>query len=305
MPLVSCFIPAFKGMPHLQEAVESIRQQAFGDWECIVIDDASTDGTWSYLQSLDDPRFVVHRMPANSHVAATSNLAQQLARGQYLARLDQDDRAVPERLALQVAYMQAHPDVTVCGGWMQLFGEHQGLAHAPQDDAHIKANFLMAMGNIANPASMVRLDFLRQHRLYSDPQFPLSCDYGLWVECMLRGARFANLPQVLTHYRIHGQQGSRHLAEVRRGVQRIRTLILHHWYPALTAREIDAIEPLLHAQGVQSMTREQLLQGLSVCDRLQAEPGTSQHGEDRQAVAAYIAKRAQLWRDAMNKPQSV
>jgi glycosyltransferase involved in cell wall biosynthesis len=295
-PLVSCFIPAYNKLDFLQEAIESIRSQTYPRWECLVIDDCSTDGTWRYLQSLDDPRFSVRRMEVNCHVATTGNLALRLARGKYLARLDQDDIALPDRFEAQVDFMERNPHVWVVGGRSIWFGARDGLSRGgPPIDAQIKANFLLAVGNISNPASMLRLEPVRSNGICYDPQYPLSCDYGLWVECMFAGAVFANLEQPVIKYRLHADQGSHSKDEIRRGVRRVRLQILQRWFPFLTGREMDAAEPILHTFGPPRLTLAQVRSGIAACDKILACPVESVMGEDRNQVLAYVKHMRDQW----------
>jgi GT2 family glycosyltransferase len=141
---------------------------------------------------------VVLRNPVNTHVATASNIAMRMARGRYFARLDQDDIAVPERLRRQVDFLDRRADVAVCGGRMDNFGSQQGTSKLPAEDARIMAMLLPAVNGFANPTTMSRLEFIRRHAILSDPRFPLSCDYGMWVDCMFHGGAFANLQEVLT-----------------------------------------------------------------------------------------------------------
>jgi glycosyltransferase involved in cell wall biosynthesis len=303
-PLITCFIPAYNGAAFLPEAVASIQDQTLEDWECLIIDDCSTDGTWSYLRTIQDSRIILVRNPAQLNVATSSNVAQHLARGRYLARLDQDDIAMADRFEKQATFMEKHPEVAVCGGWMEMFGIQNGLAVAYETDPFIKANLLPAIGNIYNPASFVRLDFLRHHQIHSDPSYPLSCDYGMWVDCMLHNARFHNLQEPVTRYRVHANQGSRQTNEIRRGVRKARTWILHHWFPSLTSRQIAEVEPLLHVFGSVEMSPDNALAGLSVCEQLLADPQPSVHGEDRSHVYAFIRERKIVFEKLLETPRA-
>ncbi len=159
-PLVTVYVPVYNGATWLLEALASITSQTLADWECILVDDHSTDDSPAILAeaSSGDARFRVYRQPANLNVANASNLALRLARGKYLARLDQDDLAVPARLAQQAGFLESNPRIDVCGGAMQYFGAQEGLAQLPPDDGTIKANLLTGMNSIGNPASMVRTE---------------------------------------------------------------------------------------------------------------------------------------------------
>jgi len=298
-PAVTVFIPVHNGADFLADSVDSIRRQTFTDWECILVDDASTDASREWLDRIDDARFVVIHNPVNTHVATASNIAMRLARGRYFARLDQDDIAMPERLAHQVAFLDSHPEITVCGGWMAHFGNAEGTGRTHPDDARIKAMLLVAVGNIANPASMVRMDFVRRHHIVSDPRFPLSCDYGMWVDVMFHGGRFANLEEVVTRYRLHAAQGSRQKEEIRRGVRYMRLQILHAWFPGLSGAQVQALEPILHVFGPPRLSERAVRAGLAAADAALAAPSTSVHGEDRELVGRLIRSQRKQWTDAL------
>lgn len=294
-PLVTVYVPVYNGAAFVREALDSIAAQSFGDWECIVVDDDSSDHSRELVGAYRDPRFRLYRQPVNMNVANASNLALRLARGKYLARLDQDDLAAPTRLAEQLSFLEAHADIEVCGGAMQLFGDRNGLALFPEHDAQIKANLLTAMDNIANPASMVRIAFLRTHSIVNDPRFPLSCDYGMWVDCALAGARFANLPGVVTHYRTHAAQASNDMDALQRGVIDAKTRLLLAWFPDLGLSEVRAVEPLLRANAVVFLDAAAAARGVAVGRKLIAPDRPSVLGEDRVRVHAFIQQRCAIW----------
>jgi len=151
-PLVTVYIPVYNGSAFLYEALDSIAAQSMVDWECLLIDDASTDQCLDIVEC--DARVRVLQQPVNMNVANASNVAIRAAHGKYLARLDQDDIAAPTRLAEQVDFLERHPEVDVCSGAMQLFGEASHVWSLPTTDAEIKANLIAALENIANPDSM-------------------------------------------------------------------------------------------------------------------------------------------------------
>ncbi|WP_218511688.1 glycosyltransferase family A protein [Variovorax sp. dw_308] len=301
-PLVTFYVPVYNGAAYLCESLDSISAQTFGDWECLLIDDHSTDDSPAILEdACRDPRFRAYRQPANLNVANASNLALRLARGKYLARLDQDDLAEPTRLAEQVAFMESHPEVDVCGGALLYFGRDNGVAGLPADDGTIKANLLTGMNNIGNPASTVRTAFLREHSIVNDPRFPLSCDYGMWVDCTLAGGRFANLPGVMTRYRTHEGQASVDMVALQVGVIQAKTRLLLKWFPDLSFAEVQAMEPLLRANAVVFLDRESATRGVAVLRKAMASPRPSVSGEDRAAVEAYLAQRCALWQGHLDE----
>lgn len=303
-PLVTVYIPMYNGAAFVREALDSIVAQTFDDWECIVVDDDSTDNSRALVAGLRDERLRVLRQPTNMNVANAANLALRLARGKYLARLDQDDVAVSTRLAEQVHFLEAHPEVAVCGGAMEMFGHQNGLARLPETDALIKANLLSAMDNIANPASTVRIDFLRLHTIVNDPRFPLSCDYGMWVDCTLAGARLANLPTVVTRYRTHAAQASNDMAALQSGVVEAKTRLLLAWFPDFSFSEVLALEPLLRANAMVYLDRAAAARGVAAALKAIAAPRPSVHGEDRERVRSFIQARCAIWQAHLDEPQN-
>jgi glycosyltransferase involved in cell wall biosynthesis len=294
-PLVSFYVPVYNGAPHLREALDSILSQTFGDWECIVVDDCSADESPRILSTYRDARFRIVRQPANLNVANASNLALRLARGRYLARLDQDDIAMTGRLEQQVAFLEEHADVVVLGSAMDVFGTQEGIAAVPHEDSAIKANLLRGLGVVNNPTSIVRTEFVRTHGIVNDPRYPLSCDYGMWVDCTLAGAKFANLPAALTRYRTHETQSSQDMSELVKGVISAKTRLLLAWFPELTYSEVVAVEPLLRVNGMVFISREAALAGVAVCAKVASREWPSVHGEDRARVRDFFAERQSVW----------
>jgi len=114
MSRLTVLLPVYNGMPYLPEAVDSVLAQTFADFRLLVLDDGSTDGTAAYLGGIDDPRVdVVHQ--ENRGLGATLNRGIGLCETEYLARMDADDVACPDRLKLQVDYMERHPAVAMLG----------------------------------------------------------------------------------------------------------------------------------------------------------------------------------------------
>ena len=115
-PLVSVLLPVYNGEPYLKAAIDSILAQTFTDFECIIIDDGSSDGSSALISSVDDPRIRFYQQP-NRGLPATLKRGLSLARGVFIARQDQDDLSHSDRLRLQVAYLQSHPECVLLGTW--------------------------------------------------------------------------------------------------------------------------------------------------------------------------------------------
>ena len=115
-------MPAYNAEKYINEAIDSILAQTFTDFEFIIIDDGSTDSTCAIVESYSDSRIRFFKNEHNLGVAATLNRGLDLARGEYIARMDADDISLPTRFEKQAAYMDSHPDVVVCGTGVECFG---------------------------------------------------------------------------------------------------------------------------------------------------------------------------------------
>lgn len=143
-PLVSVIMTVFNGAQHVQEAVWSILDQPFADFELIVVDDGSGDHSAARASARADPRLRLVQRPHEGRVAAL-NHAVKLARGTYVANLDSDDRALPGRLTIPVAYLETHPDVAAAGSATVLaFGEgaYRSGRHLPCSAQAIRWSYL-------------------------------------------------------------------------------------------------------------------------------------------------------------------
>ncbi|HVP08371.1 MAG TPA: glycosyltransferase [Burkholderiales bacterium] len=223
VPRVTVLMAVRDGAPHLDEAVRSVIAQSFADWEFVIVDDGSTDDTAAILERYRraDARIRVVPQPRQG-LAESLNRGLRLARGSYVARMDADDVSDRERLAVQVAAMDAHPEVGVCGSWIETFGMGPpAIRRYPLDDASIRS-WLLFESVLAHPSVMIRRDVLERHGLAYDAAMLHAEDYDLWVRAA-RVTKLANVPQVLLRYREHSQQVVRkHDALKRQTARRIR-----------------------------------------------------------------------------------
>jgi glycosyltransferase involved in cell wall biosynthesis len=114
-PRITVLMPVHNGEPYLDASVRSILGQTYGDFEFLVIDDGSTDGSARILRAYQDPRFRIVENGRNLGVVETLNRGLSLSRGEYVARMDCDDESLPERLERQVSFLDSHPEVGVLG----------------------------------------------------------------------------------------------------------------------------------------------------------------------------------------------
>lgn len=203
-------LPIYNAERYLTECVESIKAQTFGDFEVYCVLDGCTDRSEQILMDLKDARFTIHRKPTNEGIVPALNYILEHAAGDLIARFDADDIMVPQRLAVQLEYLAGHPDVDILGSWFDYIDEEGRVVREaerfPQHHVDIKAGFRQ-QNCIGGPATIYRkADILRDGGY--DPDFPIGEDLTLWLKCLANGLRFANLPQVLVHYRLHATQSS-------------------------------------------------------------------------------------------------
>ena len=203
-PRVNVILPTFNRAVLLRRAVDSVLAQLFPSWELIVLDDASTDGTRTYLDELAkrDPRVRPVRHAKNYYpdISRSLNEGLAIARGQYVARLDDDDYWCDGRkLEKQAAFLDAHPDCMVVGGGTIVIDENDRERfryRKPESDAAIRARALFA-NPFTNSTVMFRRDVAREVGGYGD--FKNSEDWDLWLRMGVRGS-FYNFPDYFVRY---------------------------------------------------------------------------------------------------------
>lgn len=209
-PRVSVITTVYNGEPFLAQAVESILGQTFQDFEYLLVDDCSTDGSPRILQRYaeQDDRIVLLRTDTKINHSNAINTALKHARGEFVAILDADDVARPQRLAQQVEFLAARPDVGAVGTYAQQIDENGATGHVmsyPTTCDLARWGILFATP-VLHSAAMIRRSLLVEIGGYS-VQWHYANDYSLWAELITRTG-IASLPEVLVAYRCHAQQTS-------------------------------------------------------------------------------------------------
>lgn len=199
-PLVSVIMPFLNGGPAFGAALRSIQRQTYPNWELLLCDDGSNDGSLELARSLADPRVKVWSDGRRMGLAPRLNECLDRASGDLIARMDADDISFPDRFERQVGFLSGHPEVDVVGCPMLIFGEDGtplGKRMAPLQHERIVADPALGFG-LAHPTWMARADWYRQHRY--DPTAIRFEDIELLYRAY-RTSRFANLPELLYGYR--------------------------------------------------------------------------------------------------------
>lgn len=205
MPKVSVIMPVYNGEEFLREAIDSILAQSFSDFEFIIVNDGSTDTSESIIRSYNDPQIVYIENEKNEGVIFSLNKAIDAAQGEFIARMDADDIAIPERLEKQVEYLITHPDVSIVASTVQLIDEkgHQ-LKDWQEDINHISSTaikrYLPINNCIAHPSIMGRAELFRKYKYQRNQKF--SEDYDLWLRLLSDKKKIEKIGEPLLYHRI-------------------------------------------------------------------------------------------------------
>jgi glycosyltransferase involved in cell wall biosynthesis len=224
LPLVSVIMPAYNAAPYIRDAVNSILEQQLKNLELIVIDDASTDETANLLASFTDPRMVIHRNEENKGIVFSRNRGIALAKGKYIAILDSDDVALPDRLEKQVAFLEARPDHGACGSFYRVIDTNGKLLTSVTLPIEPEDTYTFLFFNVCfcHSTLMLRADVARLYEYREG--FDIIEDYEIAYR-ISRQWKLGNVPSFTTLYRVHGQNISidkkQHMLEVRKLMDRI------------------------------------------------------------------------------------
>jgi glycosyltransferase involved in cell wall biosynthesis len=197
-------MPVHNGVPYLSQAIDSILQQSFRDFELLIVDDASTDESAAIIENYQDPRIRLLKSRERLKLSGALNLGLDNARGDYVARMDADDISLPRRLEIQTQYMNQHPEIGICGTWIRYFGgRSRAVLKRPVGGKEIFA-FTLVDTPFAHPTVMLRRSLMDHHKLRFDGSYYPTEDFELWSRAM-RFFPVENLSQVLLRYRVHGR----------------------------------------------------------------------------------------------------
>ncbi len=258
-------MPVFNAAAYLPEAVESILRQTFTDFELLILDDCSTDGSLEIIRDYEikDSRIRVLENPKNCGESYCRNRHFKEARGKYFALMDADDVSNKERLRIQNRFLDENPDIGIVGTWAMRFSEdgRKKRLRYPTRDWDIKS-YLLKGSPICNPSVMMRAETIRQCALSYNLNYRSAMDYLFWVDAC-KSIRMANIPIPLFHYRVHSNQNtavykrvcesnhvkimSKHLAHFRieADTNTIRRFLWPRAFPCVSATEVLQIGKMI------------------------------------------------------------
>ena len=246
-PRISVLLPSYNSGDTLGDAIASVLAQSFGDFELLVLDDGSAQPA----SAPSDPRIAVLRSDRNLGLSRQLNLGIDRARGEFIARLDADDIAHPQRFEQQLAFLLDHPEIGICGSQAQLFdaGGEREIWDYPTSPQECHAT-LFLRSCFLHPGVMIRTSILREYGLRYDESYAVAQDYELWFR-LLEVTRGANLPACLTSYRVSDSQLTRAHSETKtRETRQIRERLLGR----LGVGGLDLYERILSDEWEESAT---------------------------------------------------
>jgi len=211
-PRVSIVMPVFNAAPFLREAIKSMLEQSFDAFEFIIINDGSTDESQEIIRSFNDPRIRYVQNEYNKGIVYTLNLGIGLASTEYVARMDADDISLPERLLLQVNYLDEHPYVDVVACVVNLVDANgNSTGYWKEDREHMTESsiqeFLPLNNCIAHPSIMARTEMLKAFK-YLESQKQAE-DYDLWLRMIAGGKIIHKIEEPLLLHRIQPRSFTR------------------------------------------------------------------------------------------------
>lgn len=243
MPRVSVLTPLYNTNPaHLREMIESILNQTFTDFEFLILNDSPNNTEIEdIVKSYKDKRIKYSKNETNMGITPSRNKLLKMARGEYIAIFDHDDISVPTRLAQQVAYLDANPQVGVVSGWLQYFGTDNNIWKTSEYDTDIKIN-LTNDCSVAHTAAMIRKCVLTDNNVEYEEFYTPAEDYRLWARLM-DVTHFYNIQDILVKYRWFGNNTSATFANRTEAARRSISLQLQNKYPAYYREYCRRFEP--------------------------------------------------------------
>lgn len=274
-PLISVIMSVYNEEMFLREAVESIQNQTLQDWELIIVDDCSTDGTRDILKELQekDPRIRVVLNEENLGLTVNLNRALEIAEGRFIARMDGDDISHPDRLEKELSYLQKHPDLMLISCRTETFGKEHLRSDIEGEPEYLRCRMLVRPV-LAHPGFFVRGEVFRELGFRYDESFRQAQDYDLAAR-LTRKYSIGICPEVLLGYRAHeGQVSSKSGRNQFANADRVRTYLLQELGISLSAEEWEDFHCLIREE--RTVDLDVFLRVMQILDQIVQQNGKVQ-----------------------------
>lgn len=235
-PLISVVMSVYNDEKYIRESLDSLFAQTLQDFEIIIIDDCSKDRTAEIVRSYGEEKIRLILNEENKGLTKNLNTGLKLARGSYIARMDGDDICRPKRFEKQIAYLEAHPEVSLISCRTHMFGEEDLISAIQGTPEELKAMMLIRPV-LAHPGFMMRAELVKEEGFFYDESFKSAQDYNFAVRVSERFG-IGITPEVLLDYRVHKKQvSSTHTGEQMSNADRTRQYQLDRLGVCLAKRQ--------------------------------------------------------------------
>lgn len=242
---------------YLREAIESVLNQTFGDFEFLIINDGSTNNAEEVILSYKDARIKYVKNEQNLRLIKTLNKGLELAKGEFIARMDADDISLPTRLEKQIEFFEKHPETDVLGTWFEWFPKHK-IVKTSTTDKEIKECMLVNSNDIGHPTVMFKKSLVEKFNTKYNENCLHVEDYALWLS-LIDKANFANIQEVLLKYRIHGSNICKTSGVGQSlNVQKIMTEAQGKFFGVDNEKMIETVNKLIQGEKINSSELEEI-----------------------------------------------
>ena len=203
-PMVSVIMPVYNAQKYIGKAIKSVLDQTFRDFELLVVDDCGNDASVEIAKRYTDQRIKMFHNPGNMGIAYSRNLAIRESRGKYLAIMDDDDISMPDRLKIQVDFMEHNPKIDVVGGQSCIIDENDKVISGPemmQENYKMNKVMFLFYNSFHNSETMIRKSLLDKYQIHYYDNLLGMEDFRFWIDCALHG-RISNINEEVLRYRV-------------------------------------------------------------------------------------------------------
>ena len=283
-PLCSVVMSVYNGEEYLKEAIDSILQQSYANFEFIIIDDASTDNSLEIIQSYNDPRIIIIQNNENLFLACSLNKGIRIAKGDYIVRMDADDVSMPERIMKQVSFMERNPQVGISGTCSEIIGYAAGHGNYSQDDQTIKFKLLHEC-HLMHPTLIIRKELIFDNDLFFNEQLRKNQDYELFIRAV-DYTQYANLPDSLLQYRQTEANVKRDSYNQQENVLAIQKKLFHKIGFEISNKQLELYKSIHNQSYLHS--KEFLMEAFTLLDGI-AQSNNKKQFFEPEKFKAYIA----------------
>ena len=237
---VTVLMSVFNGEQYLKEAIDSVLNQTYQNFDLLIINDGSTDNSLKIVQSYKDPRIKLINNDQNLGLIKSLNIGVSLIQSDYIIRMDSDDICLPNRIEVQLNFMDLHPEVGASGShYFQLKEDKQFEIDLPISSEEIRS-FLIFNCPLAHPTTIIRKQILDKYHIRYETGYLYSEDYYFWLQ-ISKVSQLRNLNDCLIYYRMHANQitGNPYKAKGRLdSVTKIRSILLEELSIQFTTKEM-------------------------------------------------------------------